>query len=69
MKVHYFDYAASCPPFPEVLQEFNRVSVEYYGNPSSGHFLGREAHEALGMMKYRLVDLVELAGSLRILMN
>jgi cysteine desulfurase len=54
MAFHYFDYASSCPPYPEALAEFTRVSAELYGNPSSVHFAGRAAHKALEEIKLRL---------------
>ncbi len=54
MAFHYFDYAASCPPFPEALEEFARVSTEVYGNPSSAHFAGREAFKTMNKMKRRI---------------
>jgi cysteine sulfinate desulfinase/cysteine desulfurase-like protein len=43
MSSNYFDYASSCLPFPEALEEFKRFSTEFFGNPSSIHFLGQRA--------------------------
>lgn len=54
MTSHYFDYASSCPPFPEALAEFSRMSNEYFSNPSSAHCLGREAHKALDEIKKKI---------------
>lgn len=59
MTVHYFDYASSCPPFSEALEEFRRVSEELYGNPSSAHTPGREARKALEDLKHRLGTLCQ----------
>lgn len=39
----YLDYAASTPVDDEVLNEFIRVSKEYYANPNSNHTLGMKA--------------------------
>lgn len=57
MAHHYFDYASSCPPFPEVLEEFKRISKEYYGNPSSAHFYGKEAQKFLKEAKKKLGEI------------
>lgn len=57
MTTHYFDYASSAPPFPESLAEFNRVSSEYIGNPSSAHDIGRNAHKALHDIKKKFKEI------------
>ncbi len=54
MARHYFDYSSSCPPFPEALAEFTRMSNEYIGNPSSAHFRGREAQKVLEELKKKM---------------
>lgn len=59
MAFHYFDHASSCPPIPEALAEFIRVSEELYGNPSSAHFPGREAQKAMEEMKRRFGELCQ----------
>ena len=59
MSKYYFDYASSSPPFPEALEEFKRISVEFFGNPSSMHDPGREAKKVLEEMKQRLIKLIE----------
>ena len=43
----YLDYAASTPVDNEVLNEFVRVSKEYYGNPNSNHDLGIKAKNVI----------------------
>jgi cysteine desulfurase len=43
----YFDYAASCPPFEEAIQEHSRLSADLYANPSSAYKAGRLARELL----------------------
>lgn len=43
MKIKYFDHAASYPPFKEALDTYCRVSLDYFGNPSSAHYPGFEA--------------------------
>lgn len=39
----YFDYAASCPPFPEALARQSEVAAELFASPSSTHAHGRRA--------------------------
>jgi cysteine desulfurase len=43
----YFDNAASAPPYPEALGRYQELSLRLYGNPSSSHDWGRQAHETL----------------------
>ncbi len=61
----YFDYAASCPPFPEALEEFSRVSAELFGNPSSMHEAGQAAREVLEKTRHEFAALCGLQGGLR----
>ncbi|WP_108669460.1 cysteine desulfurase family protein [Peribacillus acanthi] len=41
----YFDYAATTPIHPTVLELYLNVSKNYYGNPSSLHDIGGEAKQ------------------------
>ncbi len=41
----YFDYNATTPIDPRVLEEMAKVGRENFGNPSSSHYLGRRAAE------------------------
>ncbi len=50
----YFDYAASCPPHPEALEEYARASAERFGNPSSTHRRGLEARRLLDDARRRI---------------
>ncbi|MFB1050826.1 cysteine desulfurase family protein [Paraliobacillus sp. JSM ZJ581] len=43
----YFDNSATTKPDPTVLQSFQQVSKQYYGNPSSVHRLGLETETLL----------------------
>lgn len=36
----YFDCAATVKPYDEALKVFDRITMEFYGNPSSNHGLG-----------------------------
>lgn len=47
MRQIYLDYNATTPVDPAVAQAMWPFLTEYYGNPSSGHALGRICHEAI----------------------
>lgn len=47
IKSHYFDYAAATPLAPEVLRAMIPHLKENYGNPSSFHYVGKEARDAV----------------------
>ncbi len=57
---NYFDYAASCPPFKEAMQEYSRVSQEHYGNPSSAHTAGVQARKVLEKIRRDFTSLLGL---------
>lgn len=46
-KEHYFDWAATSPADPEILKSSLEETLEKWGNPSSVHAAGKEAHELL----------------------
>jgi cysteine desulfurase len=54
----YFDYAASVPPFREVLDSFIKISQIYFANPSSIHSQGRKAKKLLFELKKEFCDLL-----------
>lgn len=43
----YLDYAATTPVDPKVLKAMLPFFKEFFGNPSSAHFLGQKAKEAI----------------------
>jgi len=43
----YFDYAATTPPYEEVVQTIAEIMGAHYGNPSSIHGFGEKAHQLL----------------------
>ena len=47
MKHIYLDHAGTTPMHPEVIAEMTAVMQDNYGNPSSIHGVGREAHRKL----------------------
>lgn len=59
MKEIYLDYAATTPIDPKVIDEVQRVMKEFYGNPSSMHFLGRKADSLLKDSRKRISKILE----------
>jgi cysteine desulfurase len=45
--MHYLDWAASAPPYPEVSKASAELACETFGNPSSRHAVGRAASSLL----------------------
>lgn len=43
----YLDYSATTKPDAKVLETFNKVSTNYFGNPNSLHKLGKEARDII----------------------
>jgi cysteine desulfurase len=41
--MNYFDYAATTPPYEEVIATIAEVMAQHYGNPSSLHRLGEQS--------------------------
>lgn len=44
---HYFDWAATSPADEDILKEALEETLEYWGNPSSSHEVGKKARELL----------------------
>lgn len=56
----YLDHNATTPPSPTVVEAVCRAMVEWWGNPSSPHLVGRRARAALASARD---SVAELAGS------
>ena len=56
----YLDHAATTPVRPEVLEAMLPYFGERFGNPSSAHFVGAEAAEAVARARRILAELVGL---------
>ena len=46
-KEHYFDWAATSPADEDILKEALEQTLEFWGNPSSSHEVGKKARELL----------------------
>lgn len=59
----YLDYSATTPVLPEVLDSYNKVTEEYFGNPNSLHSLGVKGHELLMSANKQVADLLNIKES------
>lgn len=57
-KVYYFDYNATTPVHPEVLEAMLPFFKESYGNPSSAHTFGRETRTAIDSARERVAKIL-----------
>lgn len=57
MKV-YLDYNASTPLDPQIVRVMQPYLREYYGNPSSSHWLGRQGKNAIEKARRKVASLI-----------
>ena len=56
----YLDYSATTPVLPEVLDSYNKVTTEYFGNPNSLHNLGSKSNELLESAIKQVSELLKI---------
>ncbi|MBP2241419.1 cysteine desulfurase [Cytobacillus eiseniae] len=56
----YFDNSATTKPYKEALASFNKVSTDFYGNPSSLHRLGGQAEQLLLQAREQIAKLLNV---------
>lgn len=56
----YLDYSATTPVLPEVLDSYNKVTNEYFGNPNSLHNLGLKSRELLESARKQVSELLNI---------
>jgi cysteine desulfurase len=54
----YLDYSATTPVNKDVLDTFNKVSLEYIGNPNSLHELGSKAKQLIDAATKQIADIL-----------
>ncbi|MDD3392396.1 MAG: cysteine desulfurase family protein [Bacilli bacterium] len=59
----YLDYSATTPVNKEVLDTFNKVSLNYIGNPNSLHKLGVEAKTLINSATEQIADILKIKPS------
>ncbi|MEQ8581910.1 MAG: cysteine desulfurase family protein [Marinoscillum sp.] len=63
MKKVYFDNAATTPLDEAVFEEMKPYMLEYYGNPSSIHWHGRQVRSAIEKARKKIADLLNTSPS------
>lgn len=58
MKRIYLDHSATTPVDPQVAELMLKYFVEYYGNPSSVHFFGRQVKKALEEARIQVASII-----------
>jgi cysteine desulfurase len=58
MKRIYLDHSATTPVDPQVAELMMVYFTEYYGNPSSVHFFGRQVHKAIDEAREQVASLI-----------
>ena len=61
--MHYLDWAATAPPYRDIIEAAVGVAADAYGNPSSAHRAGREARALLESSRERLAASIGAAPS------
>ena len=56
----YLDYSATTPIDKEVLETYDKVSLEYIGNPNSLHKLGMESKKLMDASVKQVADLLKV---------
>ena len=56
----YLDYSATTPVDKDVLESFNTVIKDYYGNPNSLHSLGVKSRELLTSARKQICDILKI---------
>ena len=59
----YLDYSATTPTSKEVLDSFNKASLDYIGNPNSLHTLGVKANELINKATEQIAKLLNVKPS------
>ncbi|MCT7823981.1 MAG: aminotransferase class V-fold PLP-dependent enzyme, partial [Lactobacillus crispatus] len=54
----YFDNSATTKIDPQVLDTYNKVATNIWGNPSSLHKMGDRAHQLLEASRKQIADLL-----------
>jgi cysteine desulfurase len=59
----YLDYAATTPPYREVVDTVSEVMGKYYGNPSSIHGIGMEAERLIMQSRENIAAILQAKPS------
>ena len=56
----YVDYSATTPVLKEVLDSYNKVTIDYFGNPNSLHSLGVKSRELLNSATKQISNIFKI---------
>jgi cysteine desulfurase len=56
----YFDNSATTRPYKEVVETFQEVTTNYFGNPSSIHSLGQQAEKLIQKSRQIVADILNV---------
>lgn len=59
----YLDNSATTKPYQEVMDSFSKVSMNYFGNPSSLHGLGVQAEKLLSTSRKQIAHLLKVKNT------
>lgn len=59
----YFDNSATTVPHSEVIDTYNKVVKDFFGNPSSLHILGAEAENLFIRARMQIADLLQVKSN------
>ena len=59
----YLDYNATTPLDPEVIDEMMPFMLEHFGNPSSSHYYGQNAKEAVEKARAQVAMLLSCSSN------
>ena len=57
----YLDWAATALPQGEIITDALKKSFKYFANPSSKHFLGKDARKVLEDTRLKIAELLNTA--------
>ena len=56
----YLYYSATTPTSPEVLESFNKATINYFANPNSLHKLGTKANELINASTEQIANILKV---------
>ena len=59
----YFDYSATTPIHPEVLEAFTHYERDFFANANSSHALGKQAHNVISEQLSTMANILNVKAS------
>lgn len=61
--MYYFDNSATTQPTKDVLEVYQQVSLNYFGNPSSAHMLGEQSKALMNSARKQIAQILSFKES------